>query len=659
MISLAWKNVKTNFKNYGIYLLTLTFSVALFYAFNSIESQKVLLNLNDNMQTMFQHMSTVVHSLSIVLAFILSFLFIYMNQYFIRERAKEFAIYLTLGISKRKLSLLLTLETLFMGAVSLVAGLGLGFLLSQLLAVLSSHLLQMSYSHFQFIFSKDSFLTTILLFSCLFLSILLFNFLSLRKITIRSLMNQNKEVKPIKMKAPFWLWLSVGVGFVLLIGDISFVFLFPVEQTLSYFPWVLGSGILATIFLFIGAIPLLLQKIQRTNWYYKGTHTFLIRQWIYQYKESLGTLITVTLVLFFSIAALATGLGLNSAMNQALNFSDRFPVSGEGIETAKFLQKSPLTKKALDDITYIPYYHNKDWSYSFFVKEDKVADAKKINSYLFSNQGEYNQVSIIPLSKYNQAQNMVQGQKISLSKHQYALVSDMSNLNSLWNTQKEITWKGKVYQSKKEVYRGNIKNMTSNVTTLLVVFPDEALMNEKVTWMSTVAKIKNEKEYHKLQQSIDHLPGDQKYIIQLDSKKEIREGALSLGFIISFLAIYVGVLLTFSTVTILSVQQLTNINKTKYRYQLLQKLGVSDKESKKTLYMQIRMSFLCPLFVSLIYVAIAYPFIIKILSVMDLASFNFKIQFLFALLILILIYYLYYFLTKSFAWKNVKEQKRT
>lgn len=345
-------------------------------------------------------------------------------------------------------------------------------------------------------------------------------------------------------------------------------------------------------------------------------------------------------------------------MNQALNFSDRFLVSGEGIETAKFLQKSSLTKKALEDITYIPYYHNKKWSYSSFVKADKIADAKK-NSYLFSNQGEYNQVPIIPLSQYNRAQNMVQGQTISLSKHQYALVSDMNNLNSLWNTKKEITWKGKVYQSKKEVYRGNIKNMSSNVTTLLVVLPDEALTNEKVTWMSTVAKIKNEKEYRRLEKSIDRLPGDQKYIIQLNSKKEIREGALSLGFIISFLAIYVGVLLTFSTVTILSVQQLTNINKTKYRYQLLQKLGVSDKESKKTLYMQIRMSFLCPLFVSLIYIAIAYPFIIRVLSVMDLASLNFKIQFLFALLILTSIYYLYYFLTKSFAWKNVKEQKRT
>lgn len=99
--------------------------MVLFYAFNSIESQKVLLNLNDTMKTMLQHMNTLVHSLSIVLTFILSFLFIYMNQYFIRERAKKFAIYLTLWISKRKL---LTLETLFMGAVSLVAGLGLGFL---------------------------------------------------------------------------------------------------------------------------------------------------------------------------------------------------------------------------------------------------------------------------------------------------------------------------------------------------------------------------------------------------------------------------------------------------------------------------------------------------------------------------------------------------
>lgn len=180
-------------------------------------------------------------------------------------------------------------------------------------------------------------------------------------------------------------------------------------------------------------------------------------------------------------------------MNQFLNFSDRFPVSGERIETVKFLQKSPLTKRALEDITYVPYYHNKKWSYSSFVKEDKSADAKKINSYLFSNQGGYNQVPIIPLSQYNQAQNMVQGQTISLSKHQYALVSDMSNLTSLWNTQKEITWKGKVYQSKKEVYRGNIKNMTYNGTTLLVVLPDEALTNEKVTWMSTVAKVKMKK----------------------------------------------------------------------------------------------------------------------------------------------------------------------
>ena len=72
----------------------------------------------------------------LVIVNILGFLIIYASRFLMKRRNKEFGIYLTLGMSKRKISMILFFETLFIGILSLVVGLGLGTILSQLMSII-------------------------------------------------------------------------------------------------------------------------------------------------------------------------------------------------------------------------------------------------------------------------------------------------------------------------------------------------------------------------------------------------------------------------------------------------------------------------------------------------------------------------------------------
>lgn len=89
---------------------------------------------------------------SIFVSFILAFLIIYASRFLMKRRNKEFGIYLTLGMSKRKISLILFFETLIIGVFSLVIGLGVGFLLSQLMSILVANMFEANLNKFTFIF---------------------------------------------------------------------------------------------------------------------------------------------------------------------------------------------------------------------------------------------------------------------------------------------------------------------------------------------------------------------------------------------------------------------------------------------------------------------------------------------------------------------------
>lgn len=152
LFKISMKNIARSVKDYAIYFFTLVLGVAIFYVFNAIESQTVMLEVSRNTAEIIKMMTTLLSGVSVFVSFILGFLIIYASRFLIKRRNKEFGVYLTLGMGKRKISLILFFETLIIGIISLVIGLLIGVALSQIMSVFVANMFDADMTKFQLIF---------------------------------------------------------------------------------------------------------------------------------------------------------------------------------------------------------------------------------------------------------------------------------------------------------------------------------------------------------------------------------------------------------------------------------------------------------------------------------------------------------------------------
>ena len=197
---LSLRNLKKSFKEYTIYFLTLLFGVCIFYTFNSIESQKIMMDISEYQASAFEMVGKVMSVASVFIAGVLGFLIVYANNYLIRRRKKELGIYMTLGMEKGSIGRILFLETVFIGLISLVVGTILGVFLSQGLSVLTAKLFQVNLTKFQFVFSTTALKKTILYFAIIYSIVLIFNSVTLRKVKLIDLLTAAKKNETLKTK---------------------------------------------------------------------------------------------------------------------------------------------------------------------------------------------------------------------------------------------------------------------------------------------------------------------------------------------------------------------------------------------------------------------------------------------------------------------------
>ena len=205
---LAFRNLKRSFKDYAIYFLTLVFGGCIFYTFNSIESQSIMMELSEVQASAFEQVDLIMGYASIFVAFVLAFLIIYANNYLIKRRKKEFGIYMTLGMDKGNLSRIIFFETLLVGIISLAIGLGIGVILSQGLSVLTAKMFKVNLLKFKFVFSYSAMIKTLISFGIIYILVLMFNSISIRKIQLIDLINSSKKNESIKVRN---IWASVFV----------------------------------------------------------------------------------------------------------------------------------------------------------------------------------------------------------------------------------------------------------------------------------------------------------------------------------------------------------------------------------------------------------------------------------------------------------------
>ena len=93
LFKLSIKNMKKSFKDYAIYFITLVLGVAIFYMFNSLDSQQAMLQVSQSQRDIITMMIRMLEFVSVFVAVILGLLIVYANNFLINRRKKEFGIY--------------------------------------------------------------------------------------------------------------------------------------------------------------------------------------------------------------------------------------------------------------------------------------------------------------------------------------------------------------------------------------------------------------------------------------------------------------------------------------------------------------------------------------------------------------------------------------
>lgn len=200
LMKLALRNVRRSVRDYAVYFVTLTWGVAVFYAFNAIgdsrvvEAQEGAANVFlTSGASIFDILVLVMTYFSIVVAVVLGFLVLYANRFVVRARKKEFGTYLLLGMSPRQVSSVVLMETLIVGVIALVVGLGLGFLISQAIAFATAGLIGVAISDYHLLFSARSAELTLGCFALIFVVVALFNAVQISRCKLATLFSANSR----------------------------------------------------------------------------------------------------------------------------------------------------------------------------------------------------------------------------------------------------------------------------------------------------------------------------------------------------------------------------------------------------------------------------------------------------------------------------------
>ncbi|MFR1314950.1 MAG: ABC transporter permease [Clostridium perfringens] len=654
---LAFKNIKKSYKNYVIYFLTLIFGICIFYTFNSIESQSVMMELNEQKQSAFMMAEQLMGYFSVFIAFVLGFLIVYANNYLIKRRKKEFGIYMTLGMENGSLSKMIFLETLFIGAISLGIGVVLGIMLSQALSVLTAYMFQVDLTKFQFVFSPLGFKRTVLCFSIIYLVVLIFNFISVKKIKLIDLLTASKRNEKPTIKN---LWVSV-ILFLVSVGILGTAYYKVIHDGIAVASFnVLGLpivlGCVGTFIFFYSLTGFFLKVIQgNKKFYLRDLNMFVMKQISSKINTTFVSLSFICLMLFLAICTFSGGLGINRAINADLKDLTKFDVtfwsnSGENIEKLLKEKNIDISNIAKEDSNMVMY--DSGVKYSNFLSKEGMTAMK--NYFPVAND---NDILVIGENGYNNTLKLLGKEPVNLKENQYLAVGNIDEMKKWVNESlengKKINISGKTLEPANKKYENiNLYNFTMKGDILIFVVKDSLLEGLKPVSSRFNMMLKdNSNTKEELEEVRDQLVESQVYSI---TKKEIYDNAAGLGATMAYLGIYLGLIFIITSAVVLAIQQLTESTDNVERYRLLKEIGVDQKMINKAIFTQVGVYFMLPLSLAIVHSIVGLKISSTIVGVFGNASIMPNI--IITAIIFVIIYGGYFLATYLGAKKNINER---
>lgn len=202
LFKLSLGNLRKSMRDYAIYFFTMIIGVSIFYVFNAIGTQTSFLKISKDTRDIVELLKTMLSGVSVFVSVTLGLLIVYASRFLMKRRNKEFALYLLLGLGKGKISAILLIETIFIGLISLAAGLVIGIGLSQLMSALVANLFEADMTDYTFTVSGEAILKTIVYFGIIYIVVMLFNSFMIGKCRLIDLIQSGRKSEKLKLKNP-------------------------------------------------------------------------------------------------------------------------------------------------------------------------------------------------------------------------------------------------------------------------------------------------------------------------------------------------------------------------------------------------------------------------------------------------------------------------
>lgn len=650
---IALGNVRRSIRDYGVYFLTLTFGVCLFYVFNSIQSQSVMLALSQSQAKMLVLLNNLMQIFSVFVCIVLGFLIVYANNFLIRRRKKELGLYLVLGMNRGTVARILMIETVMIGLLAFAVGLGLGILVSQVLTVVTANLFMVQLKAFEFIVSLKAILWSALFFGGMYLVVLIFNGVVVSRYKLIDLLQSERHNETLKLH-------SIGLSVVLFIAsliilgcayalilDNGFV-MFTLEFTASI---VLGS--IGTFLFFFSLSGFLLKFVQsRKNFYYRNLNMFVMRQLSSRINSAFVSMTIICIMLLLTIGALCTGLSFGQVLAGDVEKTSPYDATVYVYDTQSLglhltedfhrqgLDLDGLAKEAADLDLYDLAVKIKDFS-----SPEVIATMQNSTSH---DVGEM-AIDFLPLSQFNAALTMQSKPEVTLAENEYLITYSMnaaeSDIFKAVKEHRELTVDGKTLTVNQPAMFMQLQNFSAYGNFLTIVLSDSFFINkipasQSINLNYNVPAEEGDTRLNEMIKAYGHKTG---LVYNTITRAAMYETSGGMKLILSYVAVYLGLVFLIASAAILALQQLSESADNVHRYALLQKIGVEEKMIRRSLFTQIAIYFLFPLALAIVHSIVGVSAVIQ--SLVALAKIDIGSQVLLVGGFLALIYGGYFLMT--------------
>lgn len=621
LFKLSLSNIRRSLRDYAIYFFTLVIGVSVFYVFNAIGGQAAMMRVSDSQYDIVRLLDTTISGTSVFVAGVLGLLIVYASRFLMKRRNREFALYMTLGMSKGKISAILLIETLIIGIGSLFIGLLTGIGLSQLMSALVANLFEADMTAYKFTVSGAAIIKTVIYFAVMYLVVMIFNSFVVTKMKLIDLMQSGKRSEQVKLRNP---WLCVVV-FLIAAAALGYAYYqvgwnmktIQRNEMLVY----IAMGIISTILIFWSVSGMLLRVLMSMKGaYHRGLNTFTFRQISSTINTMVLSMSVICLMLFLTICALTSAFTIRNSMNK--NIVDLCPADFEYYTLLKAGEPSEydsFTEMCADNgfevsedfENYVDFNIYAEPSLTFETFFGDTMD--EVNAYFPFLRSNINE-SVLRVSDYNALMELYGKDTVSVGDDEFIVLCNYKPMvkfrNAVLSKGREFTIFGRTLRSKyNECIDGAVQLASDRTNMGIIIVPDDVMDNNSIEGELFIGNYRSddkEAAEKTVAEKIDKIERDTAGMRNIDyiskgSKIEIYTATVGLGAILTFLGLYIGLVFLIASGVILALKVLSESTDSIGRYDMLRKIGAEESDISRSLFRQTGIFFLLPLLLGILH----------------------------------------------------------